>query len=329
MKDPTLILYGLKHFNLRLIYDWIFKWKYIFLWEIEKKDVSTPILAEKYKEYLSNKNYHENLVKWLDKESESTVNQLEKNVKLVIDWTEPFVERSKVWIDGNLYIISKYVEEYTKDIFLPIDHKEQTVFYFKHGINDIDNLKERIKWKDIIDCWAFIGDSAIMFSKELWFLNDGVINHIYCLEPNKQNQKYLKSTIKQNNKSSKIIPLELWVWKKKETLHFSMEWSWSHVTDGDKNECVIDVDTIDNIVKNNNIEPWLIKRDIEWLEYDSLLWAKETIRKYKPILLVSIYHNWRDFYEIKPLIESWNLGYKFKIRHLSTHLFFETMLICF
>jgi hypothetical protein len=59
-----------------------------------------------------------------------------------------------------------------------------------------------------------------------------------------------------------------------------------------------------------------------------LLWAEKIIKKYKPILLISIYHNWRDFYKIKPLIESWNLGYKFKIKHLSTHIFFETVLIC-
>jgi hypothetical protein len=40
------------------------------------------------------------------------------------------------------------------------------------------------------------------------------------------------------------------------------------------------------------------------------------IIKYKPILLISIYHNKKDFFEIKPLIESWNLGYTFKIRKL-------------
>ena len=330
IKDPTLILYGIKHLNPKLVYDWIFKWSYHFLWEIEKKDKSTPLLAKKYDGYISNKTYHENLVKWLDEESQNTVSQLEKNINLVINWTKPFIKRNKTWINGNLYKIDKEIEDYTKDIFLPINHKEQTVFYFKHWINEIDNLIDKIRWKDIIDCWAFIWDSAIMFSKELWFFNQGgVINHIYCLEPNKENQNYLHNTIKLNDKIWKIIPIELWVWKQKETLHFSMEWSWSHVTDNDKNECVINIDTIDNIVKDYKINPWLMKRDIEWLEYDSIIWAEKTIKKYKPILLISIYHNWRDFYLIKPLIESWNLDYKFKIRHLSTHLFFETMLICY
>ena len=30
--------------------------------------------------------------------------------------------------------------------------------------------------------------------------------------------------------------------------------------------------------------------------------------------MISIYHNFDDFWNIKPLIESWNMGYQFKIR---------------
>ena len=33
----------------------------------------------------------------------------------------------------------------------------------------------------------------------------------------------------------------------------------------------------------------------------------------KPILPISIYHTAHDFFEIKPLIESWGLGYRFSI----------------
>jgi glycosyltransferase involved in cell wall biosynthesis len=43
--------------------------------------------------------------------------------------------------------------------------------------------------------------------------------------------------------------------------------------------------------------------------------AIETIRRDKPILLISIYHNASDFLDIKPMIESWNLGYRFQIYH--------------
>ena len=41
--------------------------------------------------------------------------------------------------------------------------------------------------------------------------------------------------------------------------------------------------------------------------------ARKTIEKYRPVLLISMYHNPSDFFEIKPMIDSWNLGYKFSV----------------
>ena len=46
-------------------------------------------------------------------------------------------------------------------------------------------------------------------------------------------------------------------------------------------------------------------------------------------MLLSIYHNANDFFEIKPLIESWNLGYTFKIcKPVDWSLSKETALYC-
>ncbi len=46
-------------------------------------------------------------------------------------------------------------------------------------------------------------------------------------------------------------------------------------------------------------------------------------------MLISIYHNPDDFFEIKPLIESWNLGYSFKIcKPVDKSVSDETALFC-
>lgn len=46
-------------------------------------------------------------------------------------------------------------------------------------------------------------------------------------------------------------------------------------------------------------------------------------------MLISIYHFGSDYFKIKPLIESWNLGYKFKIaKGADGHLTGETVLFC-
>ncbi|MDR0522244.1 MAG: FkbM family methyltransferase, partial [Planctomycetaceae bacterium] len=78
----------------------------------------------------------------------------------------------------------------------------------------------------------------------------------------------------------------------------------------------------------NNVNPGCIKMDIEGLESAAIHGAAETIKKFKPVLLISIYHTPDDFFSIKPFIEDLNLGYRFLIRKLSPkRLDAETMLI--
>ena len=86
--------------------------------------------------------------------------------------------------------------------------------------------------------------------------------------------------------------------------------------------------TLDSYVKENNIEVGLIKTDLEGFEQSFLKGAIETIKEQNPVLIISIYHNYSDFFEIKPMIENLNLGYKFRIiRNKSPQLITETKLL--
>ena len=86
---------------------------------------------------------------------------------------------------------------------------------------------------------------------------------------------------------------------------------------------------VDDYVREHKIKVGLIKVDIEGAEQSFLRGAKETICKQKPTLLISIYHNVDDFLDIKPMIESWNLGYKFKVfKPTIGSVSAETLLIC-
>ena len=71
--------------------------------------------------------------------------------------------------------------------------------------------------------------------------------------------------------------------------------------------------TIDKYVQENNLNVGFIKVDVEGTEQKLLKGAIETIKSQKPFLILSIYHNPSDFYEIKPWIEKLDLGYNFKI----------------
>jgi CO dehydrogenase/acetyl-CoA synthase gamma subunit (corrinoid Fe-S protein) len=81
----------------------------------------------------------------------------------------------------------------------------------------------------------------------------------------------------------------------------------------------VPVISIDDFVRKKSLNVGLIKLDVEGVESDVIEGAVETIKAQKPLLIISIYHNPKDFFEIKPKIEALNLGYHFLIRHLTPH----------
>ena len=54
----------------------------------------------------------------------------------------------------------------------------------------------------------------------------------------------------------------------------------------------------DDYATQNNIVPEVIKTDLEGFEMHFLRGALETIKKYRPILVLSIYHSADDFFGI-------------------------------
>jgi FkbM family methyltransferase len=78
--------------------------------------------------------------------------------------------------------------------------------------------------------------------------------------------------------------------------------------------------SIDKLVAENNL-PRLdfIKMDIEGAEMMALRGATETLKRFKPVLAISVYHKLIDFYEIPQEIDKLGLGYKFYFQHSTLH----------
>ena len=93
----------------------------------------------------------------------------------------------------------------------------------------------------------------------------------------------------------------------------------------------IQLTTIDNFIKEKNIKKVdVIKVDIEGEESNAIAGAINTIKTHKPVLLISIYHNPKDFFEIKPLLEKLVPEYKFIIKKINPFsLNLEIMLIAY
>ncbi|MCZ9937919.1 FkbM family methyltransferase [Brachyspira hyodysenteriae] len=165
-------------------------------------------------------------------------------------------------------------------------------------------------------------------------LADYTDKKVYSFEPFKQHYEIMLKTINLNSNTN-IIPVNMALGDKNKSLDIfsdgeikgshSLETTFSNENNS-KNK--IEMITLDQFVEEKNIEVGLIKTDLEGFEQPLLNGAINTIKKYKPVLLISIYHSYSDFFEIKPMIEALDLGYSFKILKIKEpSLIGETILI--
>jgi FkbM family methyltransferase len=207
-----------------------------------------------------------------------------------------------------------------KQYFLPLNIFSPSVFYDKHGLKNILNI-DAVQNKDIIDVGGFIGDSLLILCP----LTD---KNVYTFEALSENFNYLQQTIAYNNLTN-VKPFKKALGACKKIVPIEITSSGSYITDTkSSNTEDVEMDTLDSIVEQYGLNVGLIKVDIEGSEQDFLKGAINTIKKFKPILLLSIYHSINDFFEIKPIVESWQLGYRFKIvKPVDGNLIAETLLI--
>ncbi|HFU2808376.1 TPA: FkbM family methyltransferase [Campylobacter coli] len=289
------------------------------------------IFSNKLKQILTTDMLY-NLIKNLDNESIKTINTILyrlKNINEECDFVfanddevnklkdiEQNFLRQIITIDNETYFYNGF--------FLPINHFEASVFFYKHNIDCFQkNTLSKIHKKSIIDVGGYIGDSAIVFEKEFPYSN------IYCFEASQNNYNLLLKTLKLNS-SKKITVINKGLGSENKTIKLSFAGSCSTLCSeiSDKYEN-IEIITLDDYVKTNDIEVGLIKVDIEGFEQDFLKGALETIKKHKPALILSIYHNIDDFFNIKPFIEQLNLGYTFQlIKPVDGSISLETILLC-
>ena len=212
-----------------------------------------------------------------------------------------------------------------KGYFLPKAHFEVGVFWHKHSLKEVFSQQtlKHIRQNNIIDVGGFIGDSAIIFEKEF------CDKTIYSFEPTQENFALMQQTLKLNH-STRIVPINKGLGAQIETQEIAVNTSASSIlysVGGEKEQ--IHIITLDSFILENNLKIGFIKVDIEGFEMEFLKGAQQTICQQKPALLISIYHSGKDYFGIKPLIESWNLGYKMRIfKGCDFSLHCETALYC-
>lgn len=222
-----------------------------------------------------------------------------------------------VKINDEKYIYGKYQ--------IPIDIITSTVFYYDCFMPELKRLEE-YRNKHIIDAGGSFGDSALV-------LSEYTDKQVHVFEPTEQMYNLATKTLEYNDLESSIVLNKTALGDVEESLEIKIEKDFSTFcfnsgANQDVNTELVNVETLDGYVERNALEVGVIKVDVEGFEEKLLDGAVHTIKKYKPALIISIYHSAEQFFWIKQKIESLNLGYTFKIRKpLDRSIIVDTMLI--
>ena len=204
------------------------------------------------------------------------------------------------------------------------------MLYYRHQLSLLEH-PEALRGRAAMDVGAFIGDSALV----LRHYTDGPI---YCFEPQSDNYQLLQRTL-QLNACRDVLAVNQALGSRREQ-HSIVKAESSSAMNPDCSPMheqlthqpreQVQVTTLDDFVRGLGLDIGLIKVDVEGFEQEFLAGARDSISTQRPVLLLSIYHNADDFLDIKPLIESWDLDYTFRISHppLQRSFINETLLIC-
>lgn len=269
--------------------------------DLDKDSIETVSkIIHRYKDYKKNGNTHFVL-------SQKEINEI-RNYQ---NFKEQIIQ-----LEDNLFAYKNYLLPADRDRF------EYGIFAKDYYINELSNHN---KDKNIIDVGAFIGDSALIFGK---YTN----KKVYAFEPFKKSYETMLQTLKLNTVTN-VSPINIGLMDKslKDVPIYGSEAGLANSITRHHRNIVdnVEVRTLDDWIKENPIEIGLIKVDIESAEQKFLQGAQNTIKSQRPNMIICIYHGAYDFFEIKPLIESWNLGYKFKIIKIYPQdISNETILLC-
>ena len=151
------------------------------------------------------------------------------------------------------------------------------------------------------------GDTAFTFADRC-----GKDGHVYGFEADPLNCPAIKEAIKTRECKNMTL-VEKGVWSENSKVYFLGEKGGSSkiVPEGTPNAVEVPVQTIDSFCEENNVRKIdVIKMDIEGAEMNALQGAVNTIKKFRPKLMISAYHRPNDLFDIPFFIDDLDLNYK-------------------
>ncbi|MDR0484866.1 MAG: FkbM family methyltransferase [Alphaproteobacteria bacterium] len=211
-------------------------------------------------------------------------------------------------------ILPKYYEKYHLEGW---EKLEVNVFKYHCGLKSLPKqIIKNLKGKIFIDGGAFWGDSMLMLSKY-------APQKIICFEPNSVNFAKLQSVLESNNLNHLVELSNSGLSDKQETLIMNFiskqqNHGSSVVFKSQKAKSEnVSLSSLDKYLQQDYSNIGLIKLDVEGYGVQAIMGAENCIRQANPVISCAIYHNFEEFFEIIPLLKSYNKNYKFLILPLS------------
>ncbi len=184
------------------------------------------------------------------------------------------------------------------------------VSYLFEAENSKDEVYRSIlgaeNFRNTVDAGAYNGDTARELAEYAPHLEA-----IVALEPDRRNFRKL-SEYAENEKRFSVAVYNNAAWDKSEELIFDASGNRNAGINPTAKKTVSVMGTsIDSLVPNGTD---YIKYDVEGAEREALLGSRETIKKYRPALLVSAYHRSEDIFELPLMIHELEPSYRLYLR---------------
>ena len=181
------------------------------------------------------------------------------------------------------------------------------------------------------DLGAYNGDTV----RELLEYADGSLETVYAMEPDTRNFRKLQAYAETENRA-RVVAVNAGAWSSSEVLYFDASGNRNASFGSNRSETLADrpvklrevtAEPLDLVLNGAPVD--YIKYDVEGAEREALLGSVETIRRYSPTLLVSLYHRNEDLFALPLLIHERFPQYKqFYLRRMAGVPAWDLNLFC-
>lgn len=192
-----------------------------------------------------------------------------------------------------------------------------------HGLAFVPNGFDRVAGTTFLDVGGYRGDSVLAFERRC---NP---KQIFSFEPDPATHPALCGMV-QKYGLKRTTPIQMCVGDTVGEAHFnSSDVGWGNVDKAGK--VAVKTTTLDTFVAERKIERvGLIKVDTEGFEQQVLNGARATLKRDKPVILMSIYHKAEHYLYMRKWVSEMNPDYRFMVRRTCPQAILdETVLVCY